>query len=489
MTSPLEEPPMMTSPLEEPPMKIVYPIYLAERCERANLVLNWEKCHFMVESGIVFGHKISHADIEVDRAKVEVIENLPPPTNVSEVRSFLGYAGFYRCFIKDFSLIAKPLTSLFQQEKEFVFDDACLESFCRLKEALCTAPIVQSPDWSLPFELMCDAIDEAIDRFLGNERMGNSMSYTICLKLSMMPNETTQPPRRRKKEAKPRLLKWFLVLQDFDYEMRDKKGAKNVVADHLSRLGDARFEDDGLPIEDALRDDLLYVHEVKSEPWYADIVNYLVCSVELPDFTSQQLRRLKHEAKRYIWDDPILLKRGVDGLLRRCVPNVEVKSVLHMCHSSPVGGHMSAQKTATKDPQSMLFWPSLFNDAWIFVMTCDRCQRMGNISRRDEMPQNPILELEVFDVWAIDFIGPFISSHGNKYILVAVDYVLSGRRPWLPLRMILRYRVSHKRGLAYHPQTCGEAEITNRELKVILEKTVARTRKDWSSKLIDSLGV
>ncbi|XP_021766986.1 uncharacterized protein LOC110731432 [Chenopodium quinoa] len=133
-----------------------------ERCEMANLVLNWEKCHFMVENGIVLGHKISHAGIEVDRAKVEVIEKLPPPTNVREVRSFLGHAGFYRRFIKDFSLIAKPLTSLLQQDKDFVFDEACHESFCRLKKALCTAPIVQGPDWSLPFELMCDASDEAI---------------------------------------------------------------------------------------------------------------------------------------------------------------------------------------------------------------------------------------------------------------------------------------------------------------------------------------
>ena len=151
-----------------------------------------------------------------------------------------------------------------------------------------------------------------------------------------------------KKEAKPRLLRWVLVLQDFDYEMRDKKGAENVVADHLSRLGGVRFKDDGLPIEDALRDDVLYVLEVKSAPWYADIVNYLDCGAIPPDFTSQQRRKLKHEAKRYIWDEPILLKRGVDGLLRRCVPNDEVQSVLHMSHSSPCGGHMSAQKTASK---------------------------------------------------------------------------------------------------------------------------------------------
>ncbi|XP_021720136.1 uncharacterized protein K02A2.6-like [Chenopodium quinoa] len=181
--------------------------------------------------------------------------------------------------------------------------------------------------------------------------------------------------------------------------------------------------EDDLPIEDALRDDVLYALDAKETLWFCDIFNYLACSDIPPTFTSQQQRRLKYEAKKYIWDDPTLLKRGVDGILRRCVPDEEFQSVLSMCHSSPCGGYMSAQKTAPKVLQSMLFWPTLFKDAWSFVKTCDRCQRTGNISRRDEMPHNPILELEIFDVWAIDFMGPFISSQGNRHILVAVDYV------------------------------------------------------------------
>ena len=110
-------------------------------------------------------------------------------------------------------------------------------------------------------------------------------------------------------------------------------------------------------------------------------------------------------------------------MLRRCVPNEEVPSVLKMCHSDPSGGHMGVSKTATKILQSDLWWPHLFKDSGGFVKTCDRCQRVGNISKRNEMPQQPILELEVFDVWGIDFMGPFPSSFGKPYILVAVDYV------------------------------------------------------------------
>ena len=117
-----------------------------KRCEEVNLVLNWEKCHFMVNEGVVLGHLISEHGIQVDRAKIEVIEKLPPPVNVKGVRSFLGHAGFYRRFIKDFSKIAKPLTQLLLKDATFEFTDACLESFYRIKQALISAPIIQALD-------------------------------------------------------------------------------------------------------------------------------------------------------------------------------------------------------------------------------------------------------------------------------------------------------------------------------------------------------
>ena len=136
------------------------------RCEETNLVLNWEKCHFMVQEGIVLGHRISARGIEVDKAKIEAIEKLPPPSSVKGIRSFLGHAGFYRRFIKDFSQIAKPLSNLLVQGIPFEFDSHCLEAFTVLKDKLISAPIVVAPDWSFPFELMCDASDYAIGAVL-----------------------------------------------------------------------------------------------------------------------------------------------------------------------------------------------------------------------------------------------------------------------------------------------------------------------------------
>nr|GEX52492.1 DNA-directed DNA polymerase [Tanacetum cinerariifolium] len=131
-------------------------------CEETNLVLNWEKCHFMYKEGLVLGHKILKSGIEVDRAKVDVIAKLPHPTTFKGVRSFLGHAGFYRRFIQDFSKIARPMTHLLEKETPFVFSKECIDAFNTLKKKLTEAPILVVPDWNLPFELMCDASDYAI---------------------------------------------------------------------------------------------------------------------------------------------------------------------------------------------------------------------------------------------------------------------------------------------------------------------------------------
>ncbi|CAN6447737.1 unnamed protein product [Victoria cruziana] len=137
------------------------------RCEETNLLLSWEKSHFMVREGIVLRHVISERGIEVNKAKIETIAKLTPPSCVREVRSFLEHAGFYRRFIKDFSKISRPLCDLLAKDVTFVFSEECEGSFLRLKETLSYAPILRAPDWILPFEIMCDASDFVIGAILG----------------------------------------------------------------------------------------------------------------------------------------------------------------------------------------------------------------------------------------------------------------------------------------------------------------------------------
>jgi len=141
-----------------------------QRCEDMNLVLNWKKCHFMVQEGVVLGYIVSNKGIKVDKAKVEVIEKLPPPTSGKGVRSFLGHVGFYRRFIKDFLKIAKPLTHLLVKDVLFEFNEEFLSAFLRLKEALISAPVTQALNWELPFEVMCDASDYAVEAVLGQRK-------------------------------------------------------------------------------------------------------------------------------------------------------------------------------------------------------------------------------------------------------------------------------------------------------------------------------
>ncbi|GJY46826.1 reverse transcriptase domain-containing protein [Tanacetum coccineum] len=197
---------------------------MLQRCKDAHLVLNCEKCHFIVNEGIVFGHKVSSAGLKVDKAKIDVISKLPPPTNIKGIRRFLRHVGFYRCFIKDFSKIAPPLTKLLEKDTLFKFDDECQKAFELLKEKLTCAPLIVSPNWDLPFELMCDASDFAI---------GAILSYS--LKNYCSHDHSALRHLFKMQDAKPCLIRWILLLQEFNIEIKDRKGTKNVAADHLSR--------------------------------------------------------------------------------------------------------------------------------------------------------------------------------------------------------------------------------------------------------------
>ncbi|CAN6552262.1 unnamed protein product [Malus baccata var. baccata] len=310
-------------------------------------------------------------------------------------------ATFQRCM--DFSKIAQPLCRLLQKEVAFEFDEACSTAFKHLKEALTSAPIITPPDWSLPFELMCDASNYAIGAVLGQRKnkQPHFRSYLLGTKVIIFTDHAALKYLLTKKEAKPRLIRWMLLLQEFDIEIRDKKGVENVVADHLSRM----VHEDASPISET--------------------------------FPDEQLMAIQ-----------------------------------------------------------------------------------------DQMPQNPILSVEIFDVWGIDFMGPFPSSHGFLYILLAVDYVSK----WVEAKatrtndskvvadfvksnifarfgmprvlisdggshfcnrtieaLLKKYNVTHRVSTPYHPQTSGQAEVSNQEIKQILEKTVGPTRKDWSLRLEDAL--
>ena len=150
-----------------------------------------------------------------------------------------------------------------------------------------------------------------------------------------------------KKEAKPRLIRWVLLLQEFDLEIKDRKGCDNEIADHLSRLEKTTVEEEGTELAENFPNEQLFQLSFQS-PWYADIVNFLACGVMLPEFSYQQRKKLRTNRKFYIWDDLLLFKRGADMIIRRCVPESEQGRILYEGHASPYGGHFVGDKTAYK---------------------------------------------------------------------------------------------------------------------------------------------
>ncbi|GJU80177.1 reverse transcriptase domain-containing protein [Tanacetum coccineum] len=413
--------------------------------------------HFMVKEGIVLGHKISKKGIEVDKANIDVISKLPHPTIVKGIRSFLGHAGFYRRFIKDFSKISRPMTHLLEKNTPFIFSEECIQAFQTLKKKLTEAPILIAPDWDQPFELMCDASDYAIGAVLGQriEKHFRPIHYASKTMTEAESNYTTTEKEMlavvyafkkfrsylimnksivytdhsalkylfNKKDAKARLLRWVLLLQEFDFKVIDTKGAENYAADHLSRLEnpyenvlDPKEINENFPLETL---NMVTSRGDPSTPWFADYANYHAGNFIVKGMSTQQKNKFFKDVKHYFWDDPFLFKTCADQVIRRCVSGQEAVDILTACHSGPTGGHYGANYTAKKVFDSGFYWPTIYKDAHELVKNCDSCQRQGKISQRDEMPQNSIQVCEIFDVWGIDFMGPFPSSRGNKYILVA----------------------------------------------------------------------
>nr|GEV22539.1 reverse transcriptase domain-containing protein [Tanacetum cinerariifolium] len=364
-------------------------------CEDTNLCLNWEKSHFMVKEGIVLGHKISKEWIEVDKAKVDVIAKLPHPTTVKGIRSFLGHTGFYRRFIKDFSKIAWPMTRLLEKDTPFLFSKECVDAFQTLKRKLTEAPILITPDLDMPFELMCDSNDFAIGVVLGQHQekqfrpihyasktvteaesnyttiekemldvvyaFEKFHSYLIMNKSIVYTDYSTLKYLFAKKDSKARMLRWVLLLQEFTFKVIDTKGAENLAADHLSRLEN--------PHQNVL--------------------------------------------------DP----KEIDESFPLETLNLEAIDILKACHYGPTRGHHDPNYTGKKVFDSGFYWPTIYRDGQDLVKNYDVCQRQGKISQRDKMPPDSIKVCENFDVWCIDFIGPFLSSRGNKCIVVDVDYL------------------------------------------------------------------
>ena len=274
----------------------------------------------MVAKGIVLRHKISVDGLKVDQAKVSIINTLLPLTIVKRIRSLLGHARFYIRFVRDFSKISRPLCRLLEKDAKFDFDESCKAAFEEIKSRLVKTPIMVTPDWNKEFEIMCDGSDYAMRAAFGqrtekifmaiyyaNKTFNEAQENYSTIENEMLAMEFGCEKFRpyilesnviihtdhaaikylmAKKYAKPRLIRWVLLLREFDLESRDKKGSDNVIADYLSRMEKTTEEEKEIKMTENFPDEQLFVLSVQI-PWYANIVNYLACGIFPPDFNHQ----------------------------------------------------------------------------------------------------------------------------------------------------------------------------------------------------------
>jgi hypothetical protein len=215
------------------------------------------------------------------------------------------------------------------------------------------------------------------------------------------------------------LIHWILLLQEFDVKIRDKKGVENVVDDHLSRMN--RGQDDKEPVEDKMRDDHLY-RILDKDTWMIDIIR-AIQKMPLDHLGKNTQRRIVSESRKYFWDSPYIFKLGNDGVMRRCVLREERQEILRKCHLTEYSGHYSHFQTQATVWSSRFFWPEKHEDTKRYVASCPECQRTRNMSQRNDMPLKYNVQIDLFDVWGIDFMGPFKNSYGFEHILIMVDYV------------------------------------------------------------------
>ncbi|GJR15052.1 reverse transcriptase domain-containing protein [Tanacetum coccineum] len=322
---------------------------MLKRCEDTNLVINWEKFHFMVKEGIVLGHKISKSGIEVDRAEVDVIAKIPHPTFVKE----------------------------------------CIEAFNILKKKLTKAPILVAPDWDLPFEIMCDASDYAVGAVLGQRKTKHfqPIHYASKTMTDAQAHYTTTEKELLAVVYAFKKFRPYLVLSK-TIVYTDHSALKYLLAKQDAKLRLLRLENphqgdlekkeinDIFPLETI---GMITFHGDSSTMWFADIANY--------------------------HDDPYLFRICADQVIRRCVHGQEAVDILTACHNGPTGGHHDANYIAKKVFDSGFYRSTIYRDAHDKVKSCDSCQRQGKISQKDKMPQSAIQVCEILS-------DVFVSSDG-----------------------------------------------------------------------------
>ena len=462
---------------------LIYSKDIDQHCERLTSVLQRfrqhglkvkaSKCSFGADQVLYLGHTISNEGVHTDPAKIEAVQNLPAPTNVEKLRSFLGLAGYYRRFIPHFSSVAAPLTKLTEKSVQFKWDALQHESFSTLKRSLCEAPILAYPDFDRPFILQTDASNVGLGAVLaqvdhtGCERVIAYASCTLSKRernYSAMEKEalaivfavkhfrfyllgrsfcivTDNSALRwlHSMEPKGRIARWIMDLQEFEFTVKHRSGDCNSNADALSRLNHDTIPPEVCSADISCPDvscfvtvspDANLVDAQHKDPELLKIIELKTQGFpKPPSFVCKGNPTL--QSLFSCWDqlyvnDGLLLRavKAHSKLSRNVVvvPQSLVTLVIQNLHSSPSGGHMGITRTLYR-ARERFFWPKMQETIQSFVTRCPTCNRNKSDSKQGKAPLQPINISEPFLFWAMDYMGPISeTARGNRHILVMMDH-------------------------------------------------------------------
>ena len=533
-----------------------------QRCRDTRLKLNPAKCAFAVKSGILLGHIVSKEGLSIDPNKVKAIQEMKPPGNSKELERFIGKVKWHTQFVKYLAHVACPLYQLTRKDALFAWTADCQYSFELLKKMLTKAPVMVSPDWTKIFHVYTDASDRALGGTLMQEKTIGYLQPIYYASKSMTKIEKNYNTTERealgiiyavakfrhyllgnkfvlhvdhqalvyivnKASIVGKMARWMLILQEFDFVIQHTPGKENAVADFLSRLEEPGT-DQG--VADDLPDAALFsLTSAQEDDWYEQMRNFIMDYSFPHQWSRDKKRRLALRSRDFTIIAGQLYKKGIDQICRRCVPEHEKNGILMEAHQGITGGHQAAEITKRKILQAGLWWPTMSKDAHFFTKNCDLCQRLGQPTDRDRMPIYPVIPLQPFAKWGLDFIGPIkpkAQSTGCEYILVATDYFTKWAeakalrnntaaevakflyenimtRFGCPVELVsdqgthflnqvmeeltTKHMIIHKKSSTYHPQCNGQAESTNKILVKTLKKIIEGHKKDWDRKLNSAL--
>ena len=450
-----------------------------ERLRKSGLKLHTKKCHFCKPEVQFLGHIISNKGVATDPEKTNKVANWPVPKTRKEVQQFLGFANYYRRFIRNFATIAKPPYQLTEMNKQFCWSPECQQSFECLKKCLVSSPILALPDFNKPLILDTDASDTGIGAVLSQVVDGKEQVISYACRILSSAERKYCVTRRELlalvifmqqfrpyllgrhfklrtdhgsltwlqqfKNPEGQLARWLERLQEFDFDIVHRKGNQHTNADSLSRLPchqcgrnshtiapmiDHASQQPISAISTFLQNDQQYnLAQLQQDDNSIGVILHGKLSNLKPklDNCSRDTRRLCEIWSQLEVHDGILWRhyqqpRISYSHLQLVVPECLPENVLQELHEGTVSGHLGVQKliSSLKD---RFYWPGHVLDATNWCNTCHVCatRKSPNLSRR--APLQPVVSGFPLEKLAVDILGPLpVTEKGNKYILVVSDY-------------------------------------------------------------------